>query len=203
MPNLKKVRIQHKGETESNWQQSSLIPLENELIIYEPDETYDYPRIKIGDGVTGVNDLPFITASLEEKIEEIENAPIMPAKGATVTTVVADNENCTLIEHFNSSEIIKLTKSLSEKIIFVTLNNQGISLEGQKVLFGSIGAGRADEITYNLNGIDKSLSEIKDGRGWNEGQTLQLLVKGSGIEGEFEYVRLLNIPYPSAEEVSF
>ena len=81
MPNFKKIRIQHKGETEANWLQSSLIPLENEIIIYEPDDTYSYSRIKIGDGVTNVNDLPFITKGLDEALKEEKTIAVIKEWG--------------------------------------------------------------------------------------------------------------------------
>ena len=55
------TRIIHKHETEANWLLSSLIPMKGELIVYDIDENYDYERIKIGDGVQNVNDLPFVT----------------------------------------------------------------------------------------------------------------------------------------------
>lgn len=53
------TRVQNKHATESEWLTSTLVPLVGELIVYEPDDTYNYSRYKIGDGVTAVNDLPF------------------------------------------------------------------------------------------------------------------------------------------------
>jgi hypothetical protein len=35
-------------------------PLAGELIIYDPDVNNPYPRFKVGDGETNVNDLPFV-----------------------------------------------------------------------------------------------------------------------------------------------
>lgn len=56
-----KGRSQQKRATEADWlKATSFAPLAGELIIYEPDETHAYPRVKVGDGVTLVNDLPFI-----------------------------------------------------------------------------------------------------------------------------------------------
>ena len=52
-------RIQQKIDIEANWAKATFAPLKGELIIYAPDENYDYPRFKIGDGVTAVNALPF------------------------------------------------------------------------------------------------------------------------------------------------
>ena len=54
-------RVCPKGDIEANWNKAvGFIPLDKEIIIYKPDENYSYARIKIGDGVTGVQDLPFI-----------------------------------------------------------------------------------------------------------------------------------------------
>lgn len=57
-----KTRFIQKHDTETNWlKATNFTPLEGEIIIYDIDYTYDYPRIKIGDGATNVNNLPFIT----------------------------------------------------------------------------------------------------------------------------------------------
>ena len=69
-----KTRIINKHETQENWEKATnFIPLEGEVIIYDPDNNHKKPRIKIGDGIlnpetgiiegTNVNDLPFITDS--------------------------------------------------------------------------------------------------------------------------------------------
>lgn len=63
-----KTRMKQKHETEANWLKSSLIPLEGELIIYEPDDTHNYSRLKVGDGTTGVNDLPFLNRDIAEQL---------------------------------------------------------------------------------------------------------------------------------------
>lgn len=126
----------------------------------------------------------------------------VPMSSCTVSTVTAEGEECSLIDYTSNPAIINLTYDTNEHIIYIPLHN-GFSLNGQKVLFGSSIRGSADEITFSRTGYWSSLSFIQDGRGWNEYQVLTLLVKGSGTEGEFEYVRLLNIPYPSAEDASF
>lgn len=61
MSQYAKTRIKHKHDTEVNWnQRSNFIPLDGEIIIYDPDDNYNYSRIKIGDGKTKVIDLSFI-----------------------------------------------------------------------------------------------------------------------------------------------
>ena len=53
-------RIINKHDTEINWNKATnFIPKAGEIIVYDRDETYDYGRFKIGDGVTTVTALPF------------------------------------------------------------------------------------------------------------------------------------------------
>ena len=56
-----KTRIQLKNDTEENWNKATgFIPLQGELIIYLTDEVHPFSRIKVGDGVTPVTELPFV-----------------------------------------------------------------------------------------------------------------------------------------------
>lgn len=65
-----KTRIQLKNDTEANWNKAiNFIPLRGEPIIYLTDQAHPFFRIKIGDGVTAVAQLPFIgieTANTKE-----------------------------------------------------------------------------------------------------------------------------------------
>lgn len=69
-----KVQIIHKHKLEVEWLETDYIPAQGELVIYDTeigeDGTtlsipnyrnfpYNYERVKIGDGFTGVNHLPF------------------------------------------------------------------------------------------------------------------------------------------------
>ena len=57
------TRIIHKHDTEENWRKAqNFIPKQGELIVYDIDATHDYERIKMGDGKTLVNNLPFISS---------------------------------------------------------------------------------------------------------------------------------------------
>lgn len=54
------VRLVNKHDLEQNWLKATgFIPLDGEIIIYDADNLHSYPRIKIGDGIHNVNDLPF------------------------------------------------------------------------------------------------------------------------------------------------
>ena len=55
------ARMQMKTDTALNWSKAiNFIPKTGEIIIYEADSDYGYERMKIGDGSTKVNDLPFV-----------------------------------------------------------------------------------------------------------------------------------------------
>lgn len=62
-----KTRIRNKHDLEVNWQKAvNFIPMAGEIIIYDQDATHAQPRIKIGDGTTTVNSLPFCTGMIIE-----------------------------------------------------------------------------------------------------------------------------------------
>lgn len=61
--NTVKTRIQLKNDTEANWLKAAgFIPLKGEVIIYNIDDAHPFFRLKIGDGVRNVIQLPFFSA---------------------------------------------------------------------------------------------------------------------------------------------
>ena len=81
MEKTMKARVQHKHDIEANWlKATNFTPLASEIIVYDSDESYDYPRIKIGDGEKNINDLPFIVD--EAKISEIISNSLEEAKNS-------------------------------------------------------------------------------------------------------------------------
>ena len=59
------TRIQHKRDTYENWFNTiDFIPLSGEIIIYTTDEYGNKKtNLKVGDGVTNINDLDFVFSS--------------------------------------------------------------------------------------------------------------------------------------------
>ena len=54
------ARVVLRHDTEANWNLCvNFIPKQGEAIVYDIDDNYDYARIKIGDGVRPVTELPF------------------------------------------------------------------------------------------------------------------------------------------------
>jgi hypothetical protein len=61
-----KTRLQHKRGTASDWSNAAtFVPLEGELILYTEEGAA--PKMKFGDGVTTVGNLPFCTGVIIEE----------------------------------------------------------------------------------------------------------------------------------------
>lgn len=67
------ARISQLHKTEAGWAEvqakyeshnEAFVPRSGELIVYEPDERYEYARLKIGDGETALQDLPFLAEAI-------------------------------------------------------------------------------------------------------------------------------------------
>ena len=58
------IRLSLKHDSAANWRlvENTFKPLEGEMIIYSPDESHSYCRVKIGDGSTLLGGLEFIDA---------------------------------------------------------------------------------------------------------------------------------------------
>ena len=98
------ARIIHKHDTEANWNKANnFIPKKAEIIVYDPDESYTYPRFKIGDGVTTVIELPFTVEKIIEEFLNIVN--INTAPKPTTISLYGANWNSTDSEDIYMQEI--------------------------------------------------------------------------------------------------
>ena len=81
------TRIIHKHDTEINWSKATNFkPKQGEIIIYDKDDNYNYERIKVGDGVTLVNNLPFYGSSIENILDGIANGSVRTSSSTTEST---------------------------------------------------------------------------------------------------------------------
>lgn len=66
-----KARISQLHKTEAEWNKlPDFVPLSGELIIFDPDRKHRYSRVKIGDGVTKLQNLLFlIDPAIDEFLE--------------------------------------------------------------------------------------------------------------------------------------
>lgn len=89
-------RIVLKHDVESNWLLATgFTPMAGEIIIYDIDDNYAYERIKIGDGVQNVNDLPFIDDALREDL--VAQISDVDTKVDVVSALVGDTSVATQI----------------------------------------------------------------------------------------------------------
>ena len=82
-------RIIHKHDTAAHWNLAvNFVPKQGELIVYDIDTDYAYERIKVGDGTSNVNALPFVDDALRATLLELINA--VDDKVDAVSTLVGD-----------------------------------------------------------------------------------------------------------------
>lgn len=66
------TRQQQKRDIEANWitaGNNGFVPKSGEIIVYSPYGSYNYTRIKIGDGQKNINSLPFFAAEISNEID--------------------------------------------------------------------------------------------------------------------------------------
>lgn len=115
MPKKISTRIIQKHDLEVNWLNAAdFIPMQGELIIYDSEidadgsvlghpadrDPYDYARFKIGDGVTNVNELPFVLDNHTHISSQITDVEWMATRVPTESTIL-------LQETTVSSSIVK------------------------------------------------------------------------------------------------
>lgn len=82
-----KIRLVLKHDTEENWAKAAnFIPKQGEVIIY--DGAAGSPsRVKIGDGATKVNDLPFVHKYLLDNANSFTQIQSFPTEGINIGSV--------------------------------------------------------------------------------------------------------------------
>lgn len=78
------VRLKNKHDTQVTWDATDFIPLAGEIVIYDADESNTVARVKIGDGVTDISELPFIDANSIKSTDAITTAQIDAICEATI-----------------------------------------------------------------------------------------------------------------------
>jgi hypothetical protein len=59
-----KARVSQLHKTEAEWLKlQDFVPLQGEFIVFDPDKQHCYARLKLGDGITKLQNLPFFIDS--------------------------------------------------------------------------------------------------------------------------------------------
>ena len=113
------TRVINKHDTEANWNSHlSFIPDKSEIIIYDKDDNYNYPRVKIGDGVTTIVALPFIddnaltsVNNLQTEVNNIKALTSDEAINTKVNAVIQDIGALTIDLNNTESGVAPFTNS--------------------------------------------------------------------------------------------
>ena len=75
-----KARVSQLHKTEAEWNSmTNFVPMQGEFIIFDPDKQHKYARLKIGDGSTKLNELPFFIDSTVDDFIINNSAKIIDA----------------------------------------------------------------------------------------------------------------------------
>ena len=77
------TRIQSLHDVEANWLGKDFTPFEGEIVVYSSDETHASPRLKVGDGTSLIDNLPFA-------VDYNETIISLSVDGTTVTYIKGD-----------------------------------------------------------------------------------------------------------------
>ena len=110
------TRLQQKHDAEENWRHSvydkntgnlkdnPFIPKDGEIIVYDKDNNNAVQRVKIGDGVTNVCDLPFVAAPVEiaDSASDGNIEFIYPGNGVVASRSVGASVTYALVKNGNT-----------------------------------------------------------------------------------------------------
>lgn len=178
-----KGRFVQKHDIEANWKlATNFSPLLGEIIIYDADENCAYDRIKIGDGVTNVNELPFIQLDVNFLQQEENDVLILGGGPASQIGVPQTPDNVIIV----SSETQENVLTTKDKMYIVKYDNipyydgEGNALTNKQPLYiTKIGDG-----IHNLSEISPLQNLVAGNEG--EGSMIQFLeselyeIAGSG-----------------------
>lgn len=123
---LNNIRIVNKHDTEANWLKATgFTPKQGELIVYDVDSAHSYERIKIGDGVQNVNDLPFVDDTLRYYVDDsIAAIPTPDVSGQIETHNASETAHSDIRNAIGNLSVLVGDTSVSDQIYEALLNNQ-------------------------------------------------------------------------------
>lgn len=155
-------RIINKHDSAENWSKATnFTPKQGELIVYDIDSLHSYERIKVGDGITNVNDLPFAAVT---SWDDLANKPFY------IEREILFNQAVTL----DADGVLEINEALDVSvgdIITITLDGEEHDYEaldssgdGSVVIFGNTSV-------IGINSIPKDDGRVFVLTGTYNGQT--------------------------------
>lgn len=157
------TRVINKHDTEANWNSHpSFIPDKSEIIVYDKDDNYNYPRVKIGDGVTTVVALPFIddntlasVSNLQTEVNNVKASTSDEALNTKVNAIIQDIGSLTIDLNSAESGTVPFTNSdmLGGLPASSYLQVADFSIASATQLGGVMPVAKTDEMTQAV-GVD-------------------------------------------------
>lgn len=111
------ARVRSKHDTEANWDKAaSFTPESGEIIIYDVDSTHPTTRMKVGDGITKVTDLPFVARVKEE--HTIASSAWVQLSNHTPYTYSANVTLSATLNEESTLELLNSNASLFNQYLF-------------------------------------------------------------------------------------
>lgn len=156
------TRIQQKHDIQSNWEKAvNFIPKAGEIIIYDVDANYAYPRIKIGNGTNYLRDLLFANEQDNFFIEfneiSTEDESILMASKTFEQLVDAYLKNRMAYGIIAGNTFLPLNQLTPEKAIFRSIIDDSESYEIASIIFDSSNNVSID--IFTIPEIDASLQK--------------------------------------------
>ena len=176
------TRIQHKHDIEANWlKATNFIPKAGELIIYDVDATHTEPRLKIGNGTTIVNNLPFAGDNSNATDTKVtQNAAITTAGEYPVilgnTTSIAE-----ITDAVNKTSTLKYNPST--KVLTAPTFRGGLTTNSNNIILTE---STNYSTTLPTSGVEGQLYFLEDDSPAlpTGGSAGQVLVKNSATDGD-------------------
>ena len=188
------TRIQHKHDTEANWlKATNFIPKAGELIIYDVDATHTEPRLKIGNGTTNVNTLPFVSDNNSIADTKVTQSAAITTNGEYPVILSKTTQNTEVTDGVNKTSTLKynpFTQTLTAPIF-----RGGLTTNGNHIILTESNNYASD---LPSSGVEGQLYFIEDNNNLpdfssaNEGQILRIV---NGMPTWFSFI--------NAQEVAF
>ncbi len=179
------TRMSQKHDIEANWlKATNFTPLVGEIIVYDEDEKNPVPRLKIGNGETNVNDLPFVDDIVNKTYltinddydnhyyteiavtQEMYDSGLFLEKSSEVTETLWDIWDSSMVP------LITINFDSETPVFYFSFKDYNISVGDYIALYQNAGANFIDIFCYygcNTNTkelitqLNNQVTEIQDG----------------------------------------
>ena len=176
------TRIQHKHDIEANWlKATNFIPKAGELIIYDVDATHTEPRLKIGNGTTTVNNLPFAGDNSNATDTKVTQNAAITTAGEYPVILGNTTSTAEITDAVNKTSTLKYNPST--KVLTAPTFRGGLTTNSNNIILTE---STNYSTTLPTSGVEGQLYFLEDDSPAlpTGGSAGQVLVKNSATDGD-------------------